>query len=84
MQMDTVPRHPPCSWHPRESQRAVAVLADIQIPGADDLLSCKKRKERPLVWTLMAPVLDVCRLVIVGVNTSSVEKALGIDGTHSD
>lgn len=46
MQMDTVPRHLPRSWHPREPQRAVAVLTDIQIPGADDLLSCKKKKKK--------------------------------------
>lgn len=53
MQMDMVPHHPPCSWHPGEAQRAVAVLTDMQILGTSDLLSCKKREERPLVWTVM-------------------------------
>lgn len=83
MEMDTVPCHPPRSWHPRESQRAVAVLTDVQILGADDLLSCKKRKERPLVWIMMVSVLYMCKLFIDGLNILNAEKALGIGGTHS-
>lgn len=68
--MDMVPCHSARGCHPREPQGAVALLADTQLPGAQDLLSCKNTKES--VWIGFHHVWKF----MDGVNIFHTEKSL--------